>query len=361
MRLAVFTLMALACFGASNDPADGAQAPATWNGKSAATYLDQRADWWSTWSRSQRDHGTYCTSCHTSLPYALARPALWSVLGETGPSAEERKMIANITTRVRGWNEMAPFYNEKSGPGKSEESRGVEAVLNAVVLTSYDSRQGRFGDDAKLALENLWSLQQADGSWKWFDFHNAPWENARSPYWGAALGALAASYAPADYRAKPEIAQKLALAEGYLRQNLNSQISFNKIFVLYAAARLPGLLDAGQKNAIVAELRASQHADGGWSLSSLIGDWKRHDNTPLELRSDGYATGLIAYAFEQSGIARNDASLRRGLDWLAHNQEKDEGRWMAWSVNKQRDPESDIGRFMTDAATAYAVLALSSH
>ncbi|HUA83138.1 MAG TPA: hypothetical protein VMB85_04720 [Bryobacteraceae bacterium] len=353
MRLAVFVFLLPACFAASGEPG-------AWNGKSAAAYLDYRADWWSTWSRSQRDHGTYCTSCHTSLPYALARPALWSMLGETGPSGPERKMIANITTRVRGWNDMAPFYSDKSGPGKAEQSRGVEAVLNALILASYDSRAGKFGDDAKLALENMWSMQSKDGSWPWFDFHNAPWENARSPYWGATLGVTAVSYAPAEYRAQPEVREKLQLAEDYLRRNRDSQIEFNKIFLLYAAARMPGLLSAAEKKTILEELRSRQQDDGGWTLSNLIGDWKRNDKTPLETRSDGYATGIVAYAFEQSGVRRDDASLKRGLAWLSRNQDKSEGLWLAWSVNKQRDPASDIGRFFDDAATCYAVLALTS-
>ena len=40
------------------------------------------------------------------------------------------------------------------------------------------------------------------------------------------------------------------------------------------------------------------------------------------------------------------------LTWLAQNQIQDEGKWPAWSLNKKRDPKSDVGHFMNDAATA---------
>ena len=57
--------------------------------KAAAAYLDARAEWWSTWSNAARDRGTFCISCHTTLPYALARPALRASLGERQPSIAE--------------------------------------------------------------------------------------------------------------------------------------------------------------------------------------------------------------------------------------------------------------------------------
>jgi hypothetical protein len=51
--------------------------------------------------------------------------------------------------------------------------------------------------------------------------------------------------------------------------------------------------------------------------------------------------------------------LNRGLQWLAQHQAKD-GSWWASSLNGPLDPDSDIARFMSDAATGYAVLALEN-
>lgn len=75
----------------------------SWDQKAAAAYLDQRAAWWMEWPKAARDHETFCVSCHTAVPYALSRPALRKSLAETAPSANERKLLDNVTKRVRFW------------------------------------------------------------------------------------------------------------------------------------------------------------------------------------------------------------------------------------------------------------------
>jgi squalene-hopene/tetraprenyl-beta-curcumene cyclase len=66
----------------------------------------------------------------------------------------------------------------------------------------------------------------------------------------------------------------------------------------------------------------------------------------------------VAFVLHQSGIARSQSGMEKALAWLERNQDKTSGMWPATSLNKQRDPASDAGKFMSDAATGYSVLAL---
>ena len=335
---------------------------AGYDGKAAAGYLDGRINWWSTWPVSARDHGTFCVSCHTALPYAMARPALRKTLDEAVPSAGERKLLDNVTKRVQMWQEVEPFYPDaKRGVPKTAESRGTESILNAMILSNYDSAAGKLSPDTKLAFNNMWAEQlktgEAEGAWSWLQFHNAPFEGD-SQYYGAALAAIAVGLAPGEYRSAPEIQDNLNLLRDYLVRERDSQTLLDRVVLLWASARITGLLTPAQQNAIIAEALAKQQSDGGFSLSAFVGGWKRHDDTPLETKSDGYATGLVTYALQQAGMRCDQPQLNRGLTWLKTNQDATEGRWLSYSLNKQRDLSSDVGRFMSDVATAYAVLSL---
>src|SRR5260370_34475480 len=119
------------------------------------------------WPRSERDRGTFCVSCHTVVPYIIARPALRKALAEDSPTPEENLLLANVTKRVRLWKEVAPFYNDQEdGAHKTAQSRSTEAVLNAFILANCDAQTGKLSQDSSAAFDNMWRLQQAEGGAK---------------------------------------------------------------------------------------------------------------------------------------------------------------------------------------------------
>jgi squalene-hopene/tetraprenyl-beta-curcumene cyclase len=333
-----------------------------WDRLAAERYLDSREVWWQSWDRAQKDHGTYCISCHTQASYALARPVLRQDLSEPAPSGAERAMLDSIEKRVRAWKDMQPFYSDAlSGAGKEVESRNAEAVLNATILSSYDQHQGHLSDTTRMAFDNAWAPQSKTGpvagAWIWQNFEYTPWESTESEYHGAALMAVAVGQAPDNYRYDPKIAANLTALDNYLKSHYDAQPLLNRIITLWASVRMPDLLTPEQRASLIDEIIFLQHEDGGWSLTDL-GTWKRRDGTPLETRADGYATGLIVLVLKEN--QSNDAAVKRGIDWLKANQDRNTGAWHAWSLNKNRDPDSNIGKFMSDAATSYAVLALEA-
>jgi squalene-hopene/tetraprenyl-beta-curcumene cyclase len=353
-------------------------APAAgWNKKAAAAYLDARQSAWFEFPRADRGGGqgkTSCISCHTLLSYAFARPVLRKISGDAEPTASETRILDQIKKRITGWDhldsdELALLYD--SDDDKKKESYGTESVLIALILARDDRIRGRRAPSeiTKRAFARVWETQltdgEAKGSWDWLQFGTEPWESKNSPYFGAALAALAVGTAPGYYTkgADSELDRRVDLLRGYLQKNLAAQNDFNRVWMLLASTKLAGLLDDEGRSQIVERIVSKRNADGGWSLSSL-GTYTRKDGTPEETASDGYATGLILHVLQSAGIGKDDPRVKPGLAWLRANQ-RPSGAWPGSSLNKERDPESAdaakafIGKFMWDAATAFSVLALS--
>ena len=304
------------------------------------------------------DHGTFCISCHTALPYALARPVMRTALGEAGTSAVERQLLDSVTKRVGLWDQVQPYLGDK------KEGPASESILNALILTQEDENSGRMTETTREALRLMWASQiktgDKTGSWPWINAGNEPWEAPDSEYWGATLAAVAAGTAPENYLATPNIQGDLSRLKSYLRDEEKGKSLFNRLNLLWAGTKVPGLVSADRRASIISDVLGKQQPDGGWSTASLILDtWIRHDRTPQETKSDGYGTGLVAYVLEQSGFKSTRPELKKALRWLAENQDQSSGAWPTVSPNVKRDATTDVGKFMTDAATAYAVLALT--
>lgn len=326
--------------------------------------------------------GTRCSRSRHVLylvPHSLAvragAPGIALSSGESAPTEVERKLMESVSGRVRLWTETSPYYNESSGPGKIRQSRGTESVLNALILMTADPGHGSLNDLTREALRHMWPLQEKTGeqkgAWPWLDFGNEPFEARDSTFYGAALAAVAVSETPPAYRANPERQDNLRLLADYIRREFSRSPVVHQAVALWAYTRWRDLLSPIQVQSIVDKILREENPDGGWGLASTGWTWKsttlrsaldlwiRSNDTPLAGKSDGYATGLIVFTLQQLGNDHAYAASKRGRTWLLANQNRAEGFWPGYSMVNRRDPSNGTGRFMNDAATAYAVLALT--
>jgi hypothetical protein len=314
---------------------------------------------------------TTCVSCHTVIPYALARPVLRRSMQVRPPTPQEVRLVEDVTLRVETYDAHQPFYDHNEA--KKTESRGTEAVLNALILAAADAEQhrGEPSDPTRRAFRRLWQTQRPDGAWDWLDFGLEPFESVDAAYYGATLAALAVGTAPAfPARQVIEGAAGLDKLRGYLHDNYAAQSLANRVWLLLASTRSTDLITRTQREALIAEIQRAQQDDGGWSLRGL-GPWRWSKNawrprppgtpdTSLLVKSDGYATGLIVYTLRRTGLPGDHPVVGAGLQWLRANQH---GAWRSYSLNFDREHGGGRGEpwrrmFMSDAATAFAVLAL---
>jgi len=353
--------------------------PTAWDKEAAAKFLDDRMDMWFQKARKlQTGQGTTtCVSCHTVVPYALARPALRKAVGVSQPTPQEARLLEETLRRVDTYGSHELLVNDKA-----EQSRGTEAVLNLLILSGEDARRNRLAPSGptRKALEELWEAQRADGAWNWVDTGLEPYESSDSIYYGAALAAMAVGLVP-DYGSVGGIngAGGMSKLRAYLNTKYADQNLYSRVWMLLASSRLSGLLSREQISALAVSLEGKQNADGGWSLYSL-GPWTWSGASPpyepkgkLDLallsESDGYATGLITYALRQAGLPADHPILTKATAWLQAKQQEcqiDQNRWKCWrtySLNHDQEHGGGEGEpwrrmFMSEAATAFATLAL---
>jgi squalene-hopene/tetraprenyl-beta-curcumene cyclase len=322
--------------------AAGSSFGADWNPKLAADYLDARQKAWIAWPVADHN-GAPCISCHTNLTYLLARPALSRALRQDEPNPYQTKLLDSLR---RGLSKATP---------PESPALGVEAVLAALLLANTDA--------GPQALDRMWTLQIAEGknagAWNWFSLDLDPWEEPESAFYGASLAAAAAGMAPEAYRSRPEVHLHLDSLKAFLTAQQASQPAHNRLALLWAAAKWPGLLSGAERKSIVDSVLARQAADGGWTVEA-IGPWKAHPNAPASAGSNAYATAWAAFALQHGGVPRTDPAMRRALDWLRSHQDAQTGAWAAASMNKHFEPDSMQVQFMRDAATGFAALALLS-
>src|ERR1035437_2431653 len=112
--------------------------PTAWDKEAAAKFLDDRMDLWFEKARKLRTgRGTSsCVSCHTVVPYALARPALRKAAGVSQPTPQEAKLLDETLRRVDTY-----ANHELLSKGKDKKSGGSGALLNVQTLASAGAKK----------------------------------------------------------------------------------------------------------------------------------------------------------------------------------------------------------------------------
>lgn len=350
-----------------------------------ARYARHGADVWAR-NPSARisGEGKSCISCHTSLPYALVEPLL-----EDDYQAYQ-DMLENIDNRIVGWNDNTPWYSEDKleqtavhggmPPDALKEvldaadSRGVEAVFNAVIRASHDAYAGVPAKrETQMAFRNMWAEQvktgEAAGRWRWIYANLLPWEVTDSDLWGASLACVAASIYP---DLAPEGDLQL-LHQALQQASVNADVSLHvKSGILWCDTETGGrILNDGQARKLANELLELQRDDGGWTLRDL-GPWPEWEGSDAdccqkrELRSDAYATGFVTLALTRSRHllpAEQQTKLDQSVAWIDQqlsNPYPDGPRY-----NRHNSGDGGLPEFRnnlyTNAGHMWAFLAKTAH
>tara|TARA_B110000014_G_scaffold228009_1_gene188126 strand:+ start:184 stop:1347 length:1164 start_codon:yes stop_codon:yes gene_type:complete len=306
----------------------------------AAAYIEAGNKLW--WKKRK------CVACHTTGVFGVMRPSLSSYLGKPGP-ALRKFLVADLA-------KMKQQKIEKLRTGV----RPTQIAYLAGALAEWDKHvTGKLSPETDEALRLLLSLQSDDGS-----FNNIgcwpPFES--SAYHGTTVAAKALESAPGWLGGlkDSDLMARVAKTHNYLKTTKPPH-DYGKLLLLWTSARVPGLVDAKQKQELIELVLKHQQADGGWSIRTFAtpetwGDGSRAEKLKSEKEfknppSDGHQTGLVLLVLREAGMAAKDKRIQRGVNWLLKNQ-RQSGRWWTRSLNK------DTYHYITFSGSCYPLLAL---
>ena len=295
----------------------------------AARYLDTSSLYW------QKSHN--CAACHGNMGYLFARPALNSVLKDSG---EVRGLYEEYVTKR--WKEQPP--------------RDVQEIVVVASGLAFNDLQtaGSLHSITRQALQVMWDSQREDGGWTWRNDGYPPTES--DEHYGVTLAALITGIAPDRYVETKEARQGLEKIRMFLKNNPPLSLH-HRAMIAWASCYINDLMSDQQRAKTLNELLALQRPDGGWSTPGLLADWndfRRLDGKPHDMKtSDAYATGFAIIIARELGVSSDDLRLRRGINWLLSNQ-RVSGKWFC------RSPAKDSKHYFSNFGSAFAILALQS-
>ncbi len=304
---------------------------ARFSAKLSAEYLDRSA---LNWQKTK-----LCATCHTNLFYMVARPALSSVLPDSGEVRQFYEDYRKVRWKNNGPTEADGFWPIVVGTG---------LAMNDLQTTGSLSQVGRE------VLDMMWTVQRADGGWNWPHCDYAPMEI--DDHYGVTLAALTTGIAPGDYAQSPQAQAGLEKLRIYFKNNPPKSLH-HRAMLAWCSVRIEGITTQEQRRQTLDELLSRQLDDGGWSTAGFLTDWKglsRNDGEPLDTQtSDGYGTGLVIVIARELGVPANDERLQRGVRWIYAHQ-RTSGKWFT------KSPVNDAGNLISNVGSAYVVLALQA-
>lgn len=278
---------------------------------------------------------TGCVSCHNNSLPAMA----------TGFARAKGIKINEQAVAEENRQALAAWEGRRDRVLQGDSFPGATDTASYILIGLAAGRQPANATTDAM-VNYLLSQQENSGKWKIFGNFRPPIESSDFNATALSLRAIQL-YAPKGRQA--EIKQRVVEAREWLLKN-EAHTNEDRVFQLFGLEWSGASAATLQKLAV--QLRAEQHADGGWSQLPTM-------------ESDAYATGQALVALHRAGgLSVNDPVYQRGVEYLRKTWKAD-GSWFVRSRSTPFQKQFASGfpyerdQWISAAATSWAVMALS--